>query len=261
MKPVLRYFGGKALLAKKIVALMPKHDIYLEPYGGAGTMLLNKPPCETEIYNDIDDNIVNLFHVLRHEVLTNKLIEQLLMTPFSRTEFNTAYQASDDPVESARRLIVRSFQGYSADATTGGTSGFRVDLSGSAIVTWQTVHQRLLRASVRLRQVVIENKPALKLIQSIQQRDNALIYLDPPYPTSTWNDLGNNTGYRHDMADSEHAALLNLILNSNAKIMISGYLNNLYADVLKNWHCVKFDTENMRHHPKSDCVWMNFNPQ
>jgi DNA adenine methylase len=178
MKPVLRYFGGKALLAKKIVALMPKHDIYLEPFGGAGTVLLNKPPCETEIYNDIDDNIVNLFHVLRHEVLTNKLIEQLLVTPFSRTEFNAAYQSSDDPVESARRLIVRSFQGYSADATTGGTSGFRVDLSGSAIVTWQTVHRRLLCASVRLRQVIIENKPALKLIQSVQQRDNALIYLD-----------------------------------------------------------------------------------
>ena len=258
MKPILRYFGGKALLAKKIVALMPKHEIYLEPYGGGGTVLLNKPPSETEIYNDIDDNIVNLFHVLRHEVLTNKLIEQLLMTPFSRTVFNTAYQASDDPVESARRLVVRSFQGYSADATTGGTSGFRVDLSGSAIVTWQTVHRRLLRASVRLRQVVIENKPALKLIQSVQQRDNALIYLDPPYLTSTWNDLGKNTGYRHDMADSEHKDLLNLIHKSNAKIIISGYVNDLYVEALKDWNSISFGSENMRHHPKSECVWMNF---
>lgn len=261
MKPILRYFGGKALLAKKTVALMPAHKIYCEPFGGAASVLLNKLPAKIEIYNDLDDNIVNLFRVLRDESLTSQLIEQLLITPFSRTEFNNAYVHSDNPIESARRLVVRSFQGFSTDATTGGNSGFRVDLSGSAIVTWQTIHQRLQLASQRLRQVVIENKPALKLIKSLQNRDGVLFYLDPPYLTETWNDLGGAAGFRHIMSNDEHAALLDLIVNSKAKMMITSYENDLYSSKLKDWYCVKYYSENMRHHPKTDFLWMNFNPQ
>ena len=262
MKPVLRYFGGKALIAKKIVALMPPHEIYLEPYAGAASVLLNKLPSPTEIYNDLDNCVYNFFNVLRNKVLTDELIENLLLTPFSRQEFHTAYEPSHDLVESARRMVVRSNQGYFPVSTTYGKTGFRVDLSGSAISTWQTVHRRLLLASSRLRNVVIENKPAIELIDLLYKNEKALMYIDPPYLMSSvyksLKSFDEVNQYKHMMTDNDHIVLLKKLINAKAKIMISGVDNPIYEHYLKNWTKHIFAGENRLHKSQQDCLWTNF---
>jgi DNA adenine methylase len=63
--PLLKYHGGKWTIAPRIVSLFPEHRSYVEPFGGGGAVLLYKERSHTEVYNDIDDDIVNLFYVVR----------------------------------------------------------------------------------------------------------------------------------------------------------------------------------------------------
>ena len=43
----------------------PPHTTYVEPFGGAASVLLNKDVVPVEIYNDLDTRITRLFRVLR----------------------------------------------------------------------------------------------------------------------------------------------------------------------------------------------------
>ncbi len=96
-RPIMRYHGGKWKLAPWIVAHFPQHKVYVEPYGGAASVLLRKERSHAEVYNDLDGEIVNVFRVARDH--GEKLREQLYLTPFARDEFETAYSQSADPIE------------------------------------------------------------------------------------------------------------------------------------------------------------------
>ena len=65
-RPVLRYHGGKFRLAPWILTFFPRHTVYVEPFGGAAPVLLQKERLGAECYNDLDGEVVNLFRVLRY---------------------------------------------------------------------------------------------------------------------------------------------------------------------------------------------------
>lgn len=112
-QPLARYHGGKWILAKWILSFVPEHRIYVEPYGGAASVLLRKPRSYAEVYNDLDGEWVNVFRVLRNPSHARELVRQAYYTPYSREEFETSYLASGDPVEQARRTLFRSAAGFS----------------------------------------------------------------------------------------------------------------------------------------------------
>lgn len=64
-RPAIRYHGSKFRLAPWIVGFFPEHVTYVEPFGGGAGILLRKPVVNTEIYNDLDSDVVNFFSVLR----------------------------------------------------------------------------------------------------------------------------------------------------------------------------------------------------
>ncbi|MDR8330627.1 DNA adenine methylase, partial [Acinetobacter baumannii] len=89
-------------------------------FGGGASVLLNKEPSRVEVYNDLDDDVVNFFKVLRNKELAKQLAEAIYLTPYSRTEFLNARADSNDMVEKARRLVIRAQMGFgSAGATKG----------------------------------------------------------------------------------------------------------------------------------------------
>lgn len=116
-RPILRYHGGKWLLAPWIIQHLAPHHTYIEPFGGAASVLLRKARSYAEVYNDLDGDVVNLFRVARDR--GEELRQALALTPFAREEFEASYAETSDPLERARRMVVRSFQGFGSAAASG----------------------------------------------------------------------------------------------------------------------------------------------
>lgn len=88
--PAIRYHGGKFRLASWIIPQMPEHVCYVEPFGGAAGVLLQKPRSYAEVYNDLDGEVVNLFRVLRDAEMNQRLQDACMLTPYSRDEICAA---------------------------------------------------------------------------------------------------------------------------------------------------------------------------
>lgn len=111
MKALLKYPGAKNRIAPWIVRHIPPHKVYCEPFLGSGAVFLNKEPAYNEILNDIDDDIYNLFRIVREN--PEELCKLIDATPYSRTEYSTAYMdESVSDLERARRFAVKCWQGF-----------------------------------------------------------------------------------------------------------------------------------------------------
>lgn len=233
--PLIRYHGGKFRLAEWIISHFPAHTTYVEPFGGGASVLLAKAPSRSEVYNDLDDDVVNLFRVLRDSARAEQLIAAIEMSPYSRTEFLDAYELTDDVVERARRLIVRAQMGFGSAGATKGRTGFRLDTArnGSDIVTiWNRYPAVIAQAAERFKSVIVENRDALQIIKD-HDRADTLFFIDPPYVHDTRATGGK--AYRHEMTNQQHEDLLNLLLASQSKIILCGYPHPIYDDALSNW--------------------------
>ncbi len=263
-RPALRYLGGKWRLAAKIAAFFPPHRLYVEPFGGAASVLLRKPRAYAEVYNDLDEDVVNLFRVLRDRPKAGELRRQLSLTPFARVEFEQSYAFTPEPVERARRLIVRSFMGhgnvsYRADRTT----GFRCDSNRSGTTPahdWRNYPEALDGLVERLTGVVIENRPAADVIRRFDRPD-ALFYADPPYVHSTRSEkrtrLAPSTGYVHEMDDQAHLELLEQLDRAVACVVLSGYAHPLYDHRLSHWRRIEIKAHADGARPRVEVLWIN----
>ena len=236
-RPLLRYHGGKWRLADWIISHFPPHRVYVEPYGGAASVLLQKPRSYAEVYNDLDDEIVNVFRVLQCPEQRARLIEKLRFTPYARTEFNLAWEQTTDQVESARRVIIRAQMGFGSAGATKGCTGFRRDTERkytTAMQDWVRYPDRLQHIIERMLGVQLENRPALEVIRTNDAAD-ALFYVDPPYLHETRVMSGSNSYYRHEMTNIEHVELLDRLNQMLGMVVLNGYQSDLYDAALQGW--------------------------
>ena len=105
LRPPVKWHGGKHYLCHRIIEQFPLHHTYVEPFGGAASVLLNKPPSPVEVYNDLDQRITRLLRVLRDDGA--ELRRRLSLTPYSECEFEDAKTETTDEIEHARRDFVR----------------------------------------------------------------------------------------------------------------------------------------------------------
>ena len=125
-RPPLRYHGGKWRIAPWIIGQLPEHDAYVEVFGGAAGVLLRKPRSPIEVYNDLDNQVVNFFTVVRCRGTCAELARAVDLTPFSRAEFELAHEPSGDPVEAARRFVTRTYCGHGTSSMDpADANGFR----------------------------------------------------------------------------------------------------------------------------------------
>ena len=231
--PLIRYHGGKFRLSDWIISHFPKHETYVEPFGGGASVLLSKLPSRMEVYNDLDSEVVNFFEVLRDQQLAEKLAEQIELTPYAREEFLNARAETKDKVELARRLVVRAQMGFGSAGATKGNTGFRLDTArgGSDIVTiWQRQPEVILQAAARLKKVLVENRDAIKVIQD-HDRENTLFFVDPPYVLDT-RTMGGKA-YRHEMTNADHEQLIEVLKQCKGKVILCGYEHPIYDSL--NW--------------------------
>jgi len=250
-------------LAPWVIEHFPAHRIYVEPFGGAASVLLRKERSYNEIYNDLDGELVNLFQILRSDQ-SEELLRLLALTPYARAEYKLALQPTSEPVERARRMLVRSHMAHG----TGGAridreAGFRIDgVSGTTNVAseWAKFPSDILPIIERFRGVSIQNKPALDLIKDYNS-PNVLIYLDPPYLPSTRSKVKNDGHgyhtYSYELTHDDHCALLDAIASSTAMIVLSGYPNPLYDVALKGWRREESAARAHRNSPRTEVLWIN----
>ncbi len=261
-RPILRYHGGKWRLAHWVIAHLPPHRTYVEPFGGAASVLLRKPPSPCEVYNDLDGEIVNLFKVVRDRGA--ELRERLELTPYSRGEFELSYEEAEDPIEQARRTVVRSMMGLGTALTRRTASGaltrtgFRnvaPNASTSAVLDWHNYAQALPSLIERLRSVVFENRGAHKVMLAHDTPDT-VHYVDPPYVVSTRSQAG---AYRFEMKDDDHERLAHALHQLRGAVVLSGYPSPLYDGLYRGWRLVTRAAATFAARPRLEVLWLSPN--
>ncbi len=259
-RPVLRYHGGKWRLAKWIISHFPEHRIYVEPFGGAASVLLRKPRSYAEVYNDLDGEIVNLFRVLRNPTQARELLRLMQLTPYARAEYELSYIIADDPIEQARRTLFRSAAGFSSVGASGRwKTGFRrnVARSGSTPADdWVSLRNSLEAIIERLQAVVIENNTATEIIR-LYDRPDTLHYIDPPYVQDTRYIRWAGEAYRHDMTDDQHRELAEVLHSVAGAVVLSGYACPLYDELYDGWYRVDRVSHADGARDRIESLWLN----
>ncbi len=251
--PALRYYGGKWRIAPAIIGYFPPHYCYCEPYGGGASVLLQKEPAQSEVYNDIESEVVNFFRVLRER--PDEFIRAINLTPYSREEFDLAYAPADDPIESARRFYILIWQQrHGAKGKWRGGWRFTVTTPRSQIDQW-TRTDHLWQIVARLKQVQIEHDDALNVIARYDAPET-LFYVDPPYVQNTRGERWRSNGYRHEMDDDAHRQLADALHQVVGMVVLSGYAGTLY-DKLYDWQQMQLAAVDNAGNTCAEVLWIN----
>lgn len=254
MNAILKYPGAKWRISEWIISHFPEHKVYCEPFFGSGAVFFNKQPSYIETVNDIDGRIVNLFRVCRE--YPNELAQLIELTPFAREEFEDCYEEAGDPIEQARRTLVRYHQSFGTSNSSKRSWRNVQTYGGPRTATmWNCLPGRIAEVCERLKDAQIENVDAIQLIERYND-PNTLIYCDPPYLRS----LRKRNMYRYETSDEYHIELLNAIKKSKSKIVLSGYDNPLYNDTLSGWSVDEKPTTAQMGLPRVEKIWFNFEP-
>jgi DNA adenine methylase len=196
----------------------------------------------------------------------------------ARADFEQAYEHADDPVERARRTVVKAFMGFGSTAifdprpagmrTSSSLwrppTAFRAASQRSGTTPahdWSTYPDQVAGFCERLRGVVIEHRPALEVIQQ-HDRVETLHYVDPPYLHSTRTGIaGRNPKsqhrYRHEMSDEEHVELAGHLHQVQGMVVLSGYHSPMYDELYQGWERHERPALADKAKPRLEVVWLN----
>lgn len=263
MQPPVPYYGSKARIAAEIAARFPKHNHYVEVFGGSLAVLLAKDPSTVETVNDVDHELVTFWRVLRDR--PDELALACKLTPHSRIE----HAAIREPLaieryahgphrdlEIARRVFVALTQGRQGKRTPTGWS-YRVSGTANMPETLQTYANRIVPTAARLAHVTIECSPWQDMVRIYGRDPETLLYVDPPYLAGVRT---TTTGYIHEMSShAEHEELLRTVRNVPAAVLVSGYRDPLYDALLRGWHSHEFPlrTGPAGTTPAAEVIWSN----
>lgn len=261
----LKWHGGKHYLAKAIIERMPSHVHYVEPYFGGGSVLLEKDPVGiSEVVNDKNRELINFWKVLQKPKPFSEFIRVAEATPFSQQEWHDAediFPGKVPDVRAAVAFFIRCRQSragkFDCFATLSKNRTRRA--MNEQASAWMTAVDGLPAVASRLKRVVVLNDDAIKVIAR-EDSANTLFYLDPPYVHDT---RVTTSDYDHEMTLAEHCQLLDLIVQLQGKVMLSGYPSKVYDDALSDWERVSIKIDNKassasKKPVKTECIWMNF---
>jgi DNA adenine methylase len=274
----LKCHGGKHYLARRIVALMPRHLHYVEPFAGGLAVLLARDPNDprlwagngsgshgvSELVNDLDGQLMNFWRVLRDDGTFERFYRQAEAIPLSRGEWQVTRDRPDsgDPVADAVAFFIRCRQsrsGLRKTFTPLTRNRTRRGVNGNAS-EWLGAVDGLADVHARLRPVVVENLPALDVIRR-EDTPLTLFYCDPPYyhPTRT----ARKAYGAFEMSEADHRELLDRLRRVKGKAMLSGYPSVLYDKTLAGWSRHTFDIANHASGARAkdretEVLWCNF---
>lgn len=231
IKTPISYYGGKQKLCKRIVELIPDHNLYCEPFLGGAAVFFEKPQSNVEVLNDTNRELINFYRVVQNDFTS--LEKEIRITLHSRDQFRQASVIYNNPdmfseLKRAWALWVSASQSFSS--MLDGSWGYErlKNTTTKKIVNKRTAFTEDL--AIRLQNVQIECTDALRVIFS-RDTENSFFYCDPPYFNS---DCGHYDGYSID----DFEALLNLLASIKGKFILSSYPSDVLTRYTKanGWH-------------------------
>lgn len=261
MRPPIPYYGGKQRIADRIVATFPEHLHYVEPFAGGLSVLLAKPKSKVETVNDLDQHLVTFWRILRDQ--PEDLMRVCTFTPHSRAELDLCRQPMSglSDLEIARRVWSQLAQGRSGRRTR---TGWRFHVNGDTNVGMDTYLRgyvgRMPATADRIASVQLECMPALDIIDLYGREPTTLLYVDPPYLSTTRRSLQ----YVHELhTEAEHVELAEALNSTAAAVVLSGYRSPLYDRIYSDWETVEIPASTQqsgRDARRTEVLWMNFTP-
>ena len=234
MKTPIAYYGGKILMSRHIVPLIPKHSIYTEAFFGGGAIFFAKEKVRSEIINDNSSMVVSFYEVCQTNF--EELQSLIRATPYSRDIYKRAYTIYQiphlfDKVQHAWAFFVCTNMGYSHqiqswayDKKSGTTNAF--------VNKQKQFDQRVYK---RLHGVQIENSDANRVIKSRDSTDT-FHYVDPPY-------IETNQGHYRGYNLENFRTLLDTLSDVKGKFILSSYPSKILDEYCSQnkWHQKSFD--------------------
>ena len=257
MNAPIKYYGGKFFMKDFIISNFPSsYEIYVEGFGGSASILLSKTPTPIEIYNDLGDNVYSLYKVIGDEKLFHKLVEKMELLPYSeklRREFINDLNKKQSLFDRAYKFL------YVNRASFNGVGGFSVSLTirrgiVRSVADYIGMIENLPEIHERFRSVIVEHRDILEIIEKYD-REGTFFYLDPPYIQST---RSSGQKYEVEMSDDEHRKMIDLILQSKGKFLISGYNHEIYSKLEDNGFTrIDFNSGNSSS-DRIESLWKNY---
>lgn len=241
MKPPVSYYGGKQRLAGKIVGLIPKHRIYVEPFAGGLAVFFRKGILDTpeyiEVINDKDSRLVNFYKVIQNPRRRKNIIDRLKFTPYSREVYQDAKAYLLKPKKTDELILAYYYfiaiNWAYANKLHGGWTHAKSKREGRSSHTSKI--KRLEDIRERMSEVYIEHKDALDVIKTWDSKES-FFYLDPPYPNT-------NQGHYTGFSEQDFKTLLSNLRRVKGKFILSCYEHNLESVSLpKSWNIVRHQT-------------------
>jgi DNA adenine methylase len=251
LRSPLSWIGGKYYSAPQILRSFPApsdYDTYVELFGGAAHVLIQKPPSRhTEVYNDLSGDLVNFWMQCRNQA---QAVEQRCRTlPYARSLYYAYHRSLFDgtpldPLERAVRwfYVLRStFSSEPPARSANGWSAGAKSKGHNAAHSYQSALDLFAVIQERLRFVLIDQRDFAEVFHSYDS-PRALFYVDPPY--LGYEQYYHTEGHRFTLADHQRlAALLNA---TRAYVALSYYphpaLDELYPPERwqrTTWHTTK----------------------
>lgn len=256
--PVRRY-GGKGLMADKLVPYFAAADQFVEPFFGGGGVFFQLPVghWRTFVINDLDKDVTAFFSCLRDR--TDELIQACELTPYSREEYERSFDPTDDRLEKARRFWVRARQGFSGiDRKGNGWSRPSVNVGLHDGMNSKLESFRMFASALR-KAAAIECADAVEIVKNYGL-PGAFIYCDPPYVAESRDGMA----YNHEMTTEQHRAFgaaCNAAAAKGAMIAISGYHSALYDELFEGWRVVEIPMHLVTQHgsaPRTEVLWLSY---
>ncbi len=262
--PPLKWHGGKHYLAPKLVALMPPHVHYVEPYaGGLSVLLARSGEGVSEVINDIHSELANFWSVLAIPREFAQFYRCVRAIPFSSEFWEGAEFTGGTQPQRAAAFFIRCRQSMAGRMDCFAPLSRNRTRRGmnEQVSAWLTAVEGLPAVHARLKRVVVLNRDAIEVIKQ-QDGPNTFFYLDPPYLHETRATTGE---YEHEMTTAAHAELLLTLYKIQGNFMLSGYRSELYDSAAQecNWIRADFDLPNNaasgdEKRRMTECVWMNY---
>lgn len=169
-----------------VISHFPQHDVYLEVFGGSASVLLDKPPVEIEIYNDLNPEVSNFWRAVQeHPQKLRRSLKALKMNEETFKAFRALWPDArpTDPVERATAWFYVLIGSYSGKW---GQWGIDTRDQHETELAWERLPDEApFRLSMqRFKKVEVCNQDFEAVIRQALEKHRGkkiLIYCDPPY--------------------------------------------------------------------------------